>query len=70
MSNRIYEATVIDGEIQLLADVRLPENSRVLVTVSDEADSPQSCIHTPRLVHPGQAEDFQIEVKGPGDAGV
>ena len=70
MSNKTYEATVINGQIQLPADVKLPENARVLVTVPDEAGPSNARVRTPRLVNPEQVKDFQMEVEGARDAGI
>ena len=69
MSDKTYEGTVVNGNIQLPAGVKLPENSRVLVFVPD-SESPKARIHTPRLVNPEQAKDFQMDVEGAGNAGV
>ena len=70
MSMRIYEGIVVDGKIQLPADVHLPEKSRVLMTLSVESPSQPPRVHSPRLVHPEQAEDFVMNVEEVPDAGV
>lgn len=69
MSNVTYEGKVIDGKIELPADARLPENSRVLVVVTDNAE-PFGRVPAPRLVHPEQAQDFVLEVEVASDASV
>ena len=70
MSMRIYEGIVVDGKVQLPADVHLPEKSRVLVSLSDESPAQPLRIHSPRLGHRGQAEDFVMNVEAVSDAGV
>ena len=70
MSDKTYEGTIVNGNIQLPAGVKLPENSRVLVIVPDESEAPKARIHTPRLADPKQAKDFQMDVEGAGNAGV
>ena len=70
MRNRTFEATVVNGQIQLPADVKLPENSRVLVFVPDESAAPQARIHTPRLANSNDLKDFRMDVEGAGNAGV
>ena len=70
MNDKTYEGTVVNGQIQLPAGVKLPENSRVLVLVTDESESSKARIHTPRLADPKQTKDFQMEVEGAGNAGV
>jgi hypothetical protein len=68
MTSSTYEGTVVNGKIQLPADVQLPENARVLVTVPDATEALQRHLHSPRLVHPGQAKDFEMEVEKTPDA--
>ena len=70
MNMRTYEGIVVDGKIQLPADVHLPEKSRVLVTLPDESPAQPPRIDSPRLVHPEQAEDFTMNVEEAPDAGV
>lgn len=70
MSSKTFEATVINGQIQLPEEVQLPENSRVWVTVPDEAEPSPARIHTPRLVHPEQVKDFQMDMQEAQDAGL
>ena len=66
--SKTYEGTVVNGKVELPSDVRLPENSRVLVTVPDDTQSPFGRICTPRLVHREQAKDFTMEVDEAPDA--
>ena len=68
MSNKTYECTVKNGQILLPADVHLPENCRVWLTVSEEAERSPARIHSPRLAHPEQAKHFEMEVEDVSDA--
>ena len=70
MSMRTYEGIVVDGKVRLPADVHLPEQTRVLVSLPDESPAQPHRIHSPRLVHPEQAEDFVMNVEEVPDAGV
>ncbi|MDZ4658600.1 MAG: hypothetical protein SH868_13570 [Bythopirellula sp.] len=65
-----YEATIINGVIQLPAHVQLPENSRVLIVVPPESPIPPQRIPTPQLAHHEQAIDFQMDVREIAYAGV
>ena len=52
-------------------NVRLPENARVYVIAPGVELRPTVSIASPRLVHPEQAKDFQMEVVEENrDAGV
>lgn len=59
---RTYQGTVVSGEIRLDGNVELPENARVYVVVPEISDASPARIHTPRLVDPEQASEFQMEV--------
>lgn len=59
---KTYPGTVIDGQIRLESDIRLPEHAHIYVVVPDAGDAPAYRIATPRLAHPEQAKDFQMEV--------
>jgi hypothetical protein len=65
-----YEATIINGVIQLPADVHLPENAKVLIVIPQQIQVSPKRISTPRLAHPEQAIDFQMDVREIADAGV
>lgn len=67
MSTTTYEGKVINGRIELPIDVKLPENSRVLVVVPDDAE-PFGRVSSPRLADPEQARDFVMEVEEATDA--
>jgi hypothetical protein len=62
MSLITFEATVEDGHIRLPSDVRLPNHTRVYVLVPDPQAAPVARVISPRLVHPEQAADFQMQV--------
>ena len=68
MHGLTYEATVVNGLIRLPADVQLPENARVLITVpAGSMETP--CIASPRLADPSQAADFamtNVEIRSAG----
>jgi hypothetical protein len=66
-----FEAVVENGQIRLPVDVRLPEKSRVYVIAPDVELKPTAVVASPRLAHPEQAKDFQMEVvEEKQDAGV
>jgi len=62
MSISAFEGIVQNGAIRLRGDVRLPENTRVLVVIPDFESGPRAHVLSPRLVHPEQASDFAKEV--------
>ena len=62
MSVTTYEATVEQGQIRLVGDVRLPERARVYVVVPDAPDIPRVRAGSPRQAHPEQAPAFIKEV--------
>lgn len=65
------EAIVKNGQIRLPVDVRLPEHARVYVVVPGVEIAPAAQVASPRLVHPEQAVDFNLEVvEEGGDATV
>jgi hypothetical protein len=57
-----FEGVVEQGQIRLEADVRLPEKARVYVIVPDVQIERSAQIFSPRLAHPEQAADFELEV--------
>jgi len=60
-----YEGVVEKGKIRLKAGVKLPENVKVYVIVTDleiEKKKPIRIL-TPRLVRRGQAAHFKLQVK-------
>jgi hypothetical protein len=56
------EGVVEHGQIKLAAPVPLPDNTRVSVMVSDLRHEPLAHLVSPRLAHPEQAAEFQMEV--------
>ena len=69
--DKTYEGTIFNGQVRFLGDVELPENTHVYVVVPDTQSPPKAHIATPRLVHPEQTSEFQMEViEGASDAGV
>ncbi len=68
MADRIYECTIANGQVVLPADIHLPENCRVWLTIHEEAPRPPARIHSPRLVHPEYAQHFEMEVEDVSDA--
>jgi len=57
-----FEGIVKSGTIRLTGNVKLPENTRVLVIIPDGEPGPPAHVRSPRLVHPEQASDFAKEV--------
>ena len=68
MTNRTYEGIVVNGTIQLPLGVHLPEHAKVLITLTDSMQVPTGSIATPRLAHPEQLGEFQMEVEEMPDA--
>ena len=67
MRETTVEGTVENGQIKLPADVRLPENAKVLVIIPSVEKEPALYIGSPRLAHPEQAADFEkVEKKVSG----
>jgi predicted DNA-binding antitoxin AbrB/MazE fold protein len=62
MTNPTIEGIVENGQIRLLENVRLPENTRVYVVVAESNASRASHLRSPRLAHPEQARDFVKQV--------
>ena len=65
------EGIVEHGQIQLKANVRLPERTKVYVVVPDIQIERRARVFSPRLTHPEQAADFEMQViEEPSDASV
>jgi hypothetical protein len=58
------EGIIENGQVKLSGDVCLPENAKVYLLVVDVA-IPIARVVSPRLVHPEQLVDFQMEVTAP-----
>ena len=62
---------VENGQIKLTENARLPDNGLVYVVAADAATGFTPRMLSPRLVHPEQAADFELEVvEGISDARV
>ncbi|MBI3948366.1 MAG: hypothetical protein HY321_20795 [Armatimonadetes bacterium] len=71
MSVITLEGVVEHGQIRLADNIQLPDQTRVYVIVPDAQIEQTARIVSPRLAHPEQAGDFQMQVmEGPDDAGV
>jgi hypothetical protein len=57
-----YEGVVEDGRIRLPENASIPEKTRVYVLVPDVENLPPPRIASPRLVHPEEAKDFELQV--------
>lgn len=56
------EGVVEHGELKLTTPVPLPDHTKVAVVISDLQSVSRARIMSPRLAHPEQAADFQMEV--------
>ena len=66
-----FEGIVENGQVRLPADVRLPEKAKVYVVVPDMEARPIAYVASPRLAHPEEAKDFQMQViEETTDAGI
>jgi hypothetical protein len=64
-----FEGVVVNGQIKLRTDIRLPEQATVYVLIPNLKASKMVRIPSPRLVHREQAADFSKEViEGTADA--
>jgi hypothetical protein len=65
------EGIVQNGQIHLLGDVVLPENTKVYVVMPSAESIPTARVYSPRLAHPEQASDFVKQVvEVSSDAGI
>ena len=65
------EGVVEHGQIKLVTPIPLPENTKVYVVIPDLRSEPSARLVSPRLAHPEQVADFQMEVsEDPGDVNV
>jgi hypothetical protein len=65
------EGVVQNGQIRLLENVVLPENTKVYVLVPNAEAAATARIYSPRFAHPEQASDFAKQVfEVSSDAGV
>ncbi len=56
------EGIVKHGQIQLKTNIRLPEKTKVYVVIPDVQIEQRARIFSPRLAHPEQASDFEMQV--------
>ena len=57
-----FEGIVEHGQIRLKASICLPEKAKVYVIIPDIQIEREVRIFSPRLAHPAQAADFELEV--------
>jgi hypothetical protein len=57
-----YEGVVENGHVKLPPNADIPEKTRVYVLVPDVESQRTPRIASPRLVHPEQAKDFEMQV--------
>jgi len=63
MSAETFEGVVEQGQIKLNSDVRLPDGTKVFIVVPDiEIEETGVHLRSPRLAHPEQAADFEMEI--------
>lgn len=66
-----FEGVVVNGQIRLRTNIRLPEQATVYVLIPNLKAPKMVRIPSPRLVHREQAADFRKEVvEGTADAGL
>ena len=71
MSIVTIEGVVEHGQIRLKSDVHLPDNTKVYVVVPGMQVQQVAYVISPRLAHPEQVNDFELEiVEEPADASV
>jgi hypothetical protein len=63
-----YEGIVEDGQIKLTSDVHLPEQTKVYIIVPDIKVEQRAHLHSPRLAHREQVNDFVMEIIESTDA--
>ena len=60
------EGVVENGQIKLNSDIRLPDGTKVYMVIPDvEIEKNMVRLSSPRLAHPEQAADFEMEVVEP-----
>ena len=57
-----YEGVVENGHVTLPANVDIPDQTRVYILVPDIETQRTFYVGSPRLVHPEQARDFEMQV--------
>jgi hypothetical protein len=56
------EGVTDHGRIRLKTNMRLPDNIKVFVVVPDIEVEQVARVSSPRLAHPDQATDFEMEI--------
>jgi hypothetical protein len=62
MNVTAVEGTVENGQVKLPPDVHLPDHTKVYVVIPGIVVTPRVHVGSPRLAHPKDAADFQMEV--------
>ena len=69
---RHFDAIFSHGAFRPIEPLELPEGTRVRLSVEEEAGArrlpPAATKHTPKLVRPEDAADFEMDVREDGDA--
>jgi len=60
--NPTIEGVIENGQIRLLDNVQLPENTRVYIVVAEDAALQPVHMRSPRLANPEQVDDFLKQV--------
>jgi len=68
METTRFEASVVNGHIQLPAGLALPEHAGVVVTLIEPVQSNNRQVASPRLADPSAASDFLMEMVESPDA--
>lgn len=63
-----YEGVVENGHVTLPPGADIPEKTRVYILVPDLDRKKTYKVMSPRLAHPEQARDFELEVIDESDA--
>ncbi len=65
------EGVIEHGQIRIAPDVHLPDKTRVYVVIPGIQIERVAHVFTPRLAHPEQAVDFELEIiEEPSHAGL
>jgi hypothetical protein len=56
------EGVIERGQVRITPDVHLPDKTRVYVVIPDIQIERVTHVSSPRLAHPEQAVDFEMEV--------
>ena len=56
------EGIIERGQVRIMPDVRLPDKTKVYVIIPGIQIERVAHVFTPRLAHPEQAADFELEI--------